>query len=117
MVNKKTAAGLAFVAAALAVAAVNDRLFPHGLNYVLFVFFLWAGGTLVARGLGWTWKKHGLEELEDRRIRPLRPGESYDRPVRLATMPNVPLAEVWRQRLHQNGIESFYKGASPFGAS
>lgn len=38
-------------------------------------------------------------------------------PVRLATMPNVPLAEVWRQRLHQNGIESFYKAASPFGAS
>ncbi len=46
----------------------------------------------------------------------MEPGETYQHPVKLARVPNVPLAEVWCQRLRQNGIEAFYKGSSPFGA-
>jgi hypothetical protein len=42
----------------------------------------------------------------------LEPGETYQHPVKLARVPNVPLAEVWCQRLRQNGIEAFYKGSS-----
>jgi hypothetical protein len=42
---------------------------------------------------------------------PLRPGESYDDSVKLTTVPNVPLADLWCQRLRDEGIEAFYKPA------
>ena len=42
---------------------------------------------------------------------PLRPGESYDTAVKLATLPNGPLADLWCQRLLEQGIEAFYKPA------
>jgi hypothetical protein len=118
MGDRKTAAGLVILAAAIAVAAVNQRAFPHGSYVVIFIVLLWSGWTLVTRG----WKarqqdeSHRTATLTRPNMGPLRPGESYDNPVRLATMPNVPIAEIWRQRLHENGIESFYKGATPFGA-
>ena len=44
---------------------------------------------------------------------PLKPGETYDTTVKLVTLPNVPLAELWCQRLKEHGIEAFYKGGSP----
>ena len=49
-------------------------------------------------------------------LEPLRPGESYDTAVKLATVPNSPLADLWCQRLKEQGIEAFYKSgpASPF---
>jgi hypothetical protein len=50
------------------------------------------------------------------RVSPLKPGETYQDAVKLALVPNVPLAEVWCRRLRQNGIEAFYTGGSPFGA-
>ena len=40
---------------------------------------------------------------------PLQPGEVYDTTVKLTTLPNVPLADLWCQRLRQEGIEAFYK--------
>jgi len=40
---------------------------------------------------------------------PLRPGETYDTSVKLATVPNQPLADLWCQRLREEGIEAFYK--------
>jgi hypothetical protein len=49
-------------------------------------------------------------------LTPLRPGESYDTAVKLATVPNVPLADLWCQRLRQEGIETFSK-SSPFPIS
>jgi hypothetical protein len=44
---------------------------------------------------------------------PLRPGESYDNSVKLATVPNMPFADMWCQRLREEGIEAFYK-PSPY---
>jgi hypothetical protein len=39
----------------------------------------------------------------------LQPGESYDTSVKLANVPNVALADLWCQRLRDEGIEAFYK--------
>jgi hypothetical protein len=41
----------------------------------------------------------------------LEPGERYDRPVKLARVANTPIAELWRQRLHHEGIEAFHRGS------
>ena len=51
--------------------------------------------------------------MRDRRTTggPLESGETYDRPVKLAIVPNVPIAEPWRQRLHAEGIEAFFNGS------
>ena len=48
------------------------------------------------------------------RIEPLKPGETYDTPVWLATLPNVPLADMWCQRLREAGIDAFFKDGSPY---
>jgi len=44
-------------------------------------------------------------------VPPLQPGEQYDTTVKLATVPNVPMADLWCQRLREEGIEAFQKGA------
>jgi hypothetical protein len=44
-------------------------------------------------------------------VPPLEPGEQYDTTVKLATVPNGPLAELWCQRLRDEGLEAFQKGA------
>ncbi len=44
-------------------------------------------------------------------VPPLEPGEQYDTTVKLATVPNGPLADLWCQRLREQGIEAFSKGA------
>jgi hypothetical protein len=44
-------------------------------------------------------------------VPPLQPGEQYDTTVRLATVPNVPMADMWCQRLRDEGIEAFVKGS------
>jgi hypothetical protein len=51
------------------------------------------------------------------RVPPLKPGEKYDTTVKLVTLPNVPLAELWRQRLREYEIEAFYKGGSPLAGA
>lgn len=48
-------------------------------------------------------------ESHKREPEPLRPGESYDTAVKLASVPNGPLADLWCQRLKAEGIEAFYK--------
>lgn len=53
---------------------------------------------------------------QSRRVGPLKPGESYDTAVKLATLPNVPLADLWCQRLREEGIEAFHK-SSPYPIS
>jgi Putative prokaryotic signal transducing protein len=108
MRNKRIAAGLGLLAAAIAVAMINSRIFPHESYIVIFLVLLWAGCTLVRRGGR---SQYGSDEARGQRIRPLKPGESYDRPVKLAMVPNVPIAEVWQQRLHQEGIEALVKGS------
>lgn len=51
-----------------------------------------------------------------RRVPPLEPGERYDTSAKLATLPNVPMAELWCQRLREEGIEAFIKdaGVAPY---
>ena len=43
------------------------------------------------------------------RVPPLKLGERYDTTVKLATLPNTPLADLWCQRLREEGIEAFCK--------
>ncbi len=47
------------------------------------------------------------------RFTPLQSGESYDTSMKLTTVPNQPLADLWCQRLREQGIEAFYK-PSPY---
>src|SRR5439155_19697586 len=49
------------------------------------------------------------------RVEPLQPGESYDTSVKLAMVPNIPLADMWCQRLREEGIAAFYK-PSPYAS-
>jgi hypothetical protein len=110
--------GYALVGLAIAVASLGGVL-PHGSQWVIAAILVWAGLTLVGRARGWKIKrrpKPAVSGPRRPRIRPLKPGETYQNAVKLALVPNVALAEVWCQRLRQNGIEAFYKGASPFGA-
>jgi len=109
MRDKRIAAGLGLIAAAVVVAEVNKRVFPHGSYFVVILVLLWAGCALVVRG----WRsQYGSGEVRGQRVRrPLKLGGSYDRPVKLTMVPNVPIAELWRQRLHQEGIEAFFKGS------
>jgi putative signal transducing protein len=109
--------GYALVGLAFAVAVVGGRVFRHGLQWVIAAVLLWAGLTLVGRARGWRRKRrlpHTVSAPTRRRFSPLKPGEAYQDAVKLALVPNVPLAEVWCQRLRQSGIEAFYKGASPY---
>src|SRR5437588_11797674 len=48
------------------------------------------------------------------RVRPLEPGEKYDTPVKITSLPNAPIGELWCQRLREHGIEAFLKGGSPY---
>jgi hypothetical protein len=112
---KRIAAGVGLLAAAVAVAEVNKRVFPHGSYVIVVLVLLWAGCTLVARG--WRSLDDSGEARPQRvrplqkQVRPLKTGESYDRPVKLALVPNAPMAEVWQQRLRQEGIEAFFNGS------
>lgn len=108
--------GYVLVGLAIAVVAAGD-VFPHGVQWVIAALFLWAGVTLVARARGRRVKRSrlALSGPIAPRVRPLGPGEAYEDAVKLALVPNVPLADLWCQRLRQNGIEAFYKGTSPFG--
>jgi len=45
-------------------------------------------------------------------VAPLKLGESYDTPVKLATVPNVPMADLWCQRLREEGIEALYRSGA-----
>ena len=46
------------------------------------------------------------------RVPPLEPGERYDTSVKLATVANAPLADLWCQRLREEGIEAFFTGGA-----
>jgi len=43
------------------------------------------------------------------RVPSLAPGEIYDTSAKLAIVPNAPMADLWCQRLREQGIEAFYK--------
>jgi putative signal transducing protein len=112
--------GYAAVGLAVAVAVAGGVGFPNGLQWVVAAVLLWVGLTLIGRGRGWSLRRRSSREVSARsrrRASPLQPGETYQDAVKLALVPNVPLAELWCQRLRQNGIEAFYKGAAPFVAS
>jgi hypothetical protein len=84
---------------------------PSRVSAVVFVGLVVAALALIVRTRGRSSETDGGSQ-----VRPLEPGETYQETVKLVRLPNVPVAEIWRQRLRQNGIEAFYKGASPFGA-
>lgn len=107
--------GYLLIGLAVAVAVAGGVGFPNGLQWVVAAVLLWAGLTLIARARGRRTKRRPRHKVSTRP--PLRPGETYQQAVKLALVPNVPLAELWCQRLRQNGIEAFYKGAAPFVAS
>ena len=110
--------GYAALGLALAVAVVGGRVFPHGAQWAVAAILLWAGVTVVGRGRGGRMERRPAREAPASirpRASPLKPGETYQDAVKLTLVPNVPLAELWCQRLRQNGIEAFYKGGSPFG--
>jgi hypothetical protein len=73
------------------------------------------GVALLARRRGVRPSSSGREDRKRDpvfpKVPPLQPGEQYDTTVRLATVPNGPLAELWCQRLREQGIEAFSKGA------
>ena len=107
--------GWAAIGLAIAVAILGEAAFPHGLQWVIAGVLLWAGLTLVMRARGWRMQRRSKASAASRpRVTPLKPGESYQDAVKLALVPNVPLAEMWCQRLRENGIEAFYKGGSPY---
>src|SRR5205823_4791972 len=87
--------GYVLVGLAIAVVAVGD-VFPHGAQWPIAGIFLWAGVTLIARSRGWRVKRPALAVSGPiaPRVRPLKPGETYQDAVKLALVPNVPLAEV-----------------------
>jgi hypothetical protein len=103
--DKRIAGGLALilVAFAAAVIASQTNAIPDVVVGVLFYGGLLVGGVLVVRG----WKARYGRDFPP----PLQPGESYDRPVTLTVVENVPLAEMWRQRLRREGIEAVVDGA------
>jgi hypothetical protein len=111
--DRRIAGGLALIAAAFAVPEVkiHTHVLPRFSDWAYFIIFLvlvWAGCTLIARA----WRpKYGSTKAGGQTVRPLEPGETYDRPVKLTIVPNVPIAELWRQRLHQEGIEAFFNGS------
>jgi hypothetical protein len=77
---------------------------PYWLVWVLGAIF---GAAMVAR-----WRAGRPPRRKASRTRdpgPLRPGESYDTSVKLATVPNAPLADLWCQRLREEGIEAYTK--------
>lgn len=51
------------------------------------------------------------------RVPPLEPGETYDTAAKLATLPNGPLADLWCQRLREQGIEAFRKSGASSGVA
>jgi hypothetical protein len=111
--------GYALIGLAIAVVALGAVL-PRGSQWVIAAILAWAGLTLIGRERGWKIKRRprpAVSAPRRPRARPLKPGETYQDAIKLAHLPNVPLAEVWCQRLRQNGIEAFYKGAAPFGGA
>lgn len=98
MLDKRLAAGLGLIAAAVALGEVEVH--THALpDYAMGVLFygLFLGGCvfLVA---GWRSLRRGGRAT---------PGPTLDgRPVALAVVPNAPLAALWQQRLHDEGIEA-----------
>jgi hypothetical protein len=116
--RKQRDLGYAAIGLALALAVVGGVAFPRA-QWVIVPVLFWAGVVLVVRGQGWSLRRRSpyrVSAPSRPHVSPLKPGEAYDHPVRLALVPNVPLADVWCQRLRQNGIEAYCTGASPFVA-
>jgi hypothetical protein len=84
---------------------------PYWLIVALGVIF---GAAILGR-----WKIGLPSPSREPRARPtrapverLKPGETYDNAVKLATVPNVPMGDLWCQRLRAEGIEAFYKSGA-----
>ena len=99
-------AGLGLVGA---LPDTSDQIWRIGMTVAAFGVVLLLP-TLVGRRVPREPLGYGHPERPE--IRPLREGESYDTTVKLVTLPNVPLAELWCQRLKEQGIEAFWKDAS-----
>ena len=79
---------------------------PYWMIAVIVAVF---GAALLSR------PRRGSRRPVRQRIPPLKPGERYDTTVKLATLPNGPLADLWCQRLREQGIEAFSKSGTSSG--
>jgi hypothetical protein len=86
--------------------------------WVILALVVLFGGALLSRRRGVrpasSAEKNQTREPVFPQVPPLEPGERYDDSVKLATVPNVPMADLWCQRLREQGIEAFYKSAPVF---
>jgi Putative prokaryotic signal transducing protein len=86
--------------------------------WIILALVVLFGAALLSRRRGTRPSSNGQKEREREPVfppaPPLQPGEQYDTAVKLTTLPNAPLAELWRQRLREHGIEAFLKGGSPY---
>jgi hypothetical protein len=85
-------------------------------SWLIFALVAVFGAALLSRRCGVRSSPRGQQEDRKREpvfrsVPPLAPGEQYDTAVKLATVPNVPMADLWCQRLREEGIEAFQKGA------
>ena len=111
--------GFTLLALALSVALFGSALHltPAARTIVALILALF-GAVLVARTGGLKLPALRLSgPFFPSPLPPLKPGEKYDTTVKLATLPNVPLADLWCQRLREHGIEAFYKGGMPLAGT
>jgi len=108
---------LALLAFAVVAGVVGHFTLPRLLVWLLVAVLVWAAATLWLRtGEGREWLAAVRQGDSRRAWRPLEPGESFDRAVKLTFAPNVPIAESICSRLRSNGIEAFVKRVPTFVA-
>ena len=101
MRDKRVAGGLGLIAAALVLGEteVQTHALPDPVMGVLFYGLFLGGCTLSV--IGW--------RSVLRRSKQTAPALDGP-PVQLAVVPNVALAQLWQQRLHDEGIEAAVGG-------
>ena len=85
-------------------------------EWIILALVVVFGVAVLSRRRGVRPSSSGQEEQEREPVfppvRPLEPGEQYDTSAKLAIVPNAPMADLWCQRLREQGIEAFYKSGA-----
>jgi hypothetical protein len=99
--------GLAMTVLGIAVAAVaQESSWRTLLLWLVAIALIWGGVTVWVQN-----RTRVAGKLGRHRFQPPKAGREYGRSVRLAQVPNLPIAEMICLELRSNGIEAFYKGA------
>jgi hypothetical protein len=106
---------------AVVAGVLGHLLLPRILVWLLVAMLIWAAVTTwlrtIDRAKGSLPPDHGTtEQHRHDGPRSLKPGESFDKAVKLTWAPNVPTAEAMCTHLRANGIEAFYKRLPTFEA-